>query len=98
MRALLTVLTIAALAATAHAQEMGGRGGKRRGSPQSAEQQKAAQQKKKAVDDAHKSALGRISESKEKYDPWRRVRSGGPYGILGVDDSPLLGRSRMRRV
>ncbi len=74
MRTLVAVLTIAALAATAHAQDMGGRGGKGRGSPQSAEQQKADQQKKKAVDDAYKSALGRISESKEKYDPWRGVR------------------------
>ncbi len=74
MKTLLAVLTIAALAATAHAQDMSGRRSKGRGSPQSTEQQKADQQKKKAVDDAYKSALGRIPDSKEKFDPWRSVR------------------------
>ena len=74
MRILLAVLASAVLAVLAHAQDMGGRGGKGRGSPQSTEQQKVDQQKKKAVDDAYKSALGRIPDSKEKYDPWRSVR------------------------
>ena len=71
MRILLAVLASAVLAVAAHAQDMGGKG---RGSQQSSEQQKADQQKKKAVDDAYKSAIGRIPDSKEKYDPWRSVR------------------------
>jgi hypothetical protein len=74
MRILLAVLAITVVAVAAHAQDMGGRGGKGRGSQQSGEQQKADQQKKKAVDDAYKSALGRIPDSKEKYDPWQGVR------------------------
>lgn len=74
MRILPAMLAIAVLAVTAHAQDMGSRGGKGRGSPQSSEQQKADQQKKKAVDDAYKSALGRVPSSKAKYDPWRSVR------------------------
>ena len=72
MRVLLAV-AIAALTGTAVAQDVG-HGRKGRGSPQNAEQQKADQQKKKAVDDAYKSAIGRIPGPKEKYDPWRGAR------------------------
>jgi hypothetical protein len=74
MRILLATLAIAVLAGTADGQEMGGRGGKGRGSQQSGEQQKADQQKKKEIDDAYKSAIGRIPDSKEKYDPWKTAR------------------------
>jgi hypothetical protein len=74
MRILLAVLTIAVLAGTADAQEMGGRGGKGRGSQQNGEQQKADQQKKKEVDDAYKSAIGRIPDPKAKFDPWKSAR------------------------
>ena len=77
MRVLLAGLTIALLAGTAGAQDIGAKGdkgGKGRNSPQNAEQQKAEQQKKKAIDDAYKAALGRIPDPKEKYDPWRNAR------------------------
>jgi hypothetical protein len=73
MRFLPVVLVIAALAGTAHAQDVG-HGRKGRGSPQNAEQQKTDQQKQKAIDDAYKSALGRIPDPKQKYDPWRSAR------------------------
>ena len=53
----------------------GGRGGKGRGGPQqNGEQQKADQKKKQAIDDAYKSAITRIPDSKEKYDPWKSSR------------------------
>jgi hypothetical protein len=74
MRFLLAALAIAVLAGTAYAQEMGGKGGKGRGSPQNSEQQKADQKKKQAIDDAYKSGLGRIPDAKEKYDPWKTAR------------------------
>jgi hypothetical protein len=74
MRVLLAALTIAFLAGTADAQDMGGKGSKGRNPPQNAEQQKAEQQKKKAIDDAYKAALGRIPDPKDKYDPWRNAR------------------------
>jgi hypothetical protein len=53
---------------------MGGKGGKGSHPPQNAEQQKAEQQKKKVIEDAYKSALGRIPDAKGKYDPWRNAR------------------------
>jgi hypothetical protein len=74
MRILLAALTIAFLAGTADAQDMGGKGNKGRNAPQNAEQQKAEQQKKKAIDDAYKAAVGRIPDPKDKYDPWRNTR------------------------
>lgn len=74
MRLFLAVLAVALLAGTADAQNMGGRGGKGRSSPENSEQQKAEQQKKKAVDDAYKAALGRIPDPQTKYDPWRSTR------------------------
>jgi hypothetical protein len=74
MRILLAVLAVAVMAIAAYAQDMGGRAGKGRGSPQNTEQQKADRQKKKVVDDTYKATLGRIPDSKEKYDPWRSVR------------------------
>src|SRR5262249_26083284 len=70
MRILLAVLVIAVLTGTAHARDMG-HGRKGRGSPHSAEQQKADQQKQKAGDDAYRSAIGRIPDPREKYDPMR---------------------------
>jgi hypothetical protein len=70
MRILPATRAIAVMAVAAHAQDIGEKG---RGSPPNAEQQKADRQKKKAVDDAYKSALGRIPDSKEKYEPWRSV-------------------------
>jgi hypothetical protein len=75
MRIFLAVLAIAVLARTAVAQDAGGGGGRKgRGSQQNAAQQQADQQKKKAVDDAYKSAIGRIPDPKEKYDPWKTAR------------------------
>jgi hypothetical protein len=74
MRILLAVLAIALLAGTADAQEMGGRGGKGRGpAPNGGDQQKTEQQKKQ-IDDAYKSAIGRIPDPKTKYDPWKTAR------------------------
>ena len=52
---------------------MGGGGHKGRGSAQNS-QQKADPQKQKAVDDAYKSAINRIPDPKEKYDPWKTAR------------------------
>lgn len=74
MKILVAVLVVVGLAGTAGAQNMGGKSGRGRNSPQNTEQQKSEQQKKKAVDDAYKSALGRIPESSGKYDPWRNAR------------------------
>lgn len=74
MRILLAALAIAVLAGTSGAQEMGG-GRKGRGASQSGQQQQADQQRKqKAIDDAYKSAISRIPDSKTKYDPWKSVR------------------------
>jgi hypothetical protein len=80
MRFFLTMLAIATLAGTAIAQDSGmsgagmGGGHKGRGAAQNAGQQQADQQKKKAIDDAYKSAITRIPDSKEKYDPWKTAR------------------------
>jgi hypothetical protein len=75
MRILFAMLAITILAGTAAAQDVGGRGGKGRGSQQqNSEQQKADQKKKQAVDDAYKSAIGRIPDPKEKFDPWKTAR------------------------
>jgi hypothetical protein len=74
MRILVAMLVVAFLAGTADAQNMGGKAGKGRNTPQNAEQQKAEQQKKKAAEDAYKAALGRIPDPKDKYDPWRSTR------------------------
>jgi hypothetical protein len=74
MRFLAAVLTIVSLVGPASAQNMGGKGGKGSHPPQNAEQEKAEQQKKKAIEDAYKSALGRIPDAKDKYDPWRNAR------------------------
>jgi hypothetical protein len=74
MRILLAALTIAFLAGTVHSQDIVGKGSKGRNPLQNAEQQKAEQQKKKAIDDAYKTAVGRIPDPKEKYDPWRNTR------------------------
>jgi hypothetical protein len=79
MRILLAILAIAALAGTAHAQDagagggLGGGGHKGRGAAQNT-QQKADPKKQKAIDDAYKSAIGRIPDPKEKYDPWKTAR------------------------
>jgi hypothetical protein len=75
MRIFLAMLAIAVLAGTAVAQErpdIGGRKG--RGSQQNAQQQQQADQKKKAIDDAYNSAINRIPDPKEKYDPWKTAR------------------------
>jgi hypothetical protein len=66
------VLSTALLAGTAYAQGMGGRAGKGHRSPDAQQQKAADQQKKKAVDDAYRSALGRIPDA--KYDPWKTAR------------------------
>jgi hypothetical protein len=81
MRILLAVLAITALAGTAQAQDagggagggLGGGGHKGRGAGQNT-QQKADPQKQKAIDDAYKSAIKRIPDPKEKYDPWKTAR------------------------
>ena len=49
----LVVLTLVLLASPAYAQNMGGKGGEGRNSPQNADQQKAEQQKKNAAEDAY---------------------------------------------
>jgi hypothetical protein len=73
MRILLAVLAVAVLTGAAAAQDMGGKGGKgRSGSQQNSNQQNPDQKKK--IDDAYKSAVGRIPDSKEKYDPWKNAR------------------------
>jgi hypothetical protein len=75
MRIFLAMLAIAALAGTAVAQERTGIDGRKgHGSQQNAQQQQADQQKKKTVDDAYNSAIKRIPDPKEKYDPWKTAR------------------------
>lgn len=76
MRIFLAVLAVAFVVGTAHAQTMGGMGGGRkgRGAQQNAAQQKADQQQRKAVDEAYQSAVKRIPDAKEKYDPWKNAR------------------------
>jgi hypothetical protein len=76
VRIFLATLAIAILAGTAIAQDAGMGGGRKGhgGAAQNAGQQQADQQKKKAVDDAYKSAITRIPEPKEKYDPWKTAR------------------------
>jgi hypothetical protein len=53
---------------------MAGGKGSKRSAPQNTEQQKADQQKKKAIDDAFNTALKRIPDPQQKYDPWRNAR------------------------
>jgi hypothetical protein len=74
MRILVALLVVAFLCGAADAQNIGGKGGKGRNSPQNSEQQKAEQKKKKEIDDAYKAGLGRIPDPKAKYDPWRNTR------------------------
>lgn len=76
MRIFLAMLAIAVLAGTAVAQDAGAGGGGRkgRGAHQNAQTQQADPQKKKAIDDAYKSAVSRIPDPKEKYDPWKTAR------------------------
>jgi hypothetical protein len=74
MRILVAWLAIAVVAGTAHAQDLGGRGGKGRGSQQGAEQQKNDPQKKKAIEEGYQSGIRRIPDPKEKYDPWKIAR------------------------
>ena len=75
MRIFLAMLAIAALAGTADAQDFGGRGGgKGRGGPAENGDPKKTEQQKKQIDDAYKSAIGRIPDPKTKYDPWKTAR------------------------
>jgi len=76
MRIFLAMLAIAVLAGTAGAQDMGGGrgGGKGRGGPPNGDQQQKTEQQKKQIDDAYKSAIGRIPDPKTKYDPWKTAR------------------------
>jgi hypothetical protein len=82
MRILLSVLlAIAVVAGTvlemAYAQDAGGGAGgsrKGRGGQNAAESQADKQKKTKAIDDAYKSAVTRIPDPKDKYDPWKNAR------------------------
>jgi hypothetical protein len=80
MRIFLTALLATAVVAgtaleTAHAQENSGlTGRKERGAQNTAQSQADKQRKNKAVDDAYKSAVTRIPDAKEKYDPWKNAR------------------------
>jgi hypothetical protein len=79
MRILLTVLLAIAVVAgaafeTAHAQENSGLTGRKGKGAQNTESQADKQKKNKAVDDAYKSAVTRIPDPKEKYDPWKNAR------------------------
>jgi hypothetical protein len=85
MRFVSVALALAIVTGSAVAQEtpdtggargvrgVGGEGSGRRAAP-SPEQQKINQEKKKASEDAYKSALKGIPDSKTKDDPWRGVR------------------------
>jgi hypothetical protein len=78
MRILLTVLLTIVVAGaayeTAHAQENSGLTGRKGKGAQNTESQADKQKKNKAVDDAYKSAVTRIPDAKEKYDPWKNAR------------------------
>jgi hypothetical protein len=80
MRILLAILAIVALVGTAQAQDAGGGaggglgGGGHKGRGGGPTQQKADPQKQKAIDEAYKSAINRIPDPKEKYDPWKNTR------------------------
>ena len=69
MRIMLAALAVTVLTTTVHAA--GGHRGRDTSNP---DQQKADQQKKKAIDDAYKSAVGKIPSPTQKYDPWRNAR------------------------
>jgi len=83
MRFVSVALALAIVTGSAVAQEtpdavrgvrgVGGEGSGRRAAP-SPEQQKIDWEKKKAAEDAYKSALKGIPDSKIKADPWRGVR------------------------
>jgi hypothetical protein len=85
MRFLSVALALAIVTGSAVAQEtrdtgdvrgvrgVGGEGSGRRAAP-SPEQQKIDWEKKKAAEDAYKSVLKAIPDSKTKADPWRGVR------------------------
>ncbi|MBO0753899.1 MAG: hypothetical protein J2P53_17400 [Bradyrhizobiaceae bacterium] len=73
MRMLLALLAIAVTAGAGHAQDAGG-GHKGRGSRQKADTQTSDPQKKKQIEDAYRSAIKRIPDAKEKYDPWKNAR------------------------
>ena len=82
MRLISVTLALAIMTGSAVAQErpdtggvrgVGGEGSGRRAAP-SPERQKIDWEKKKAAEDAYKSALKGIPDSKTKADPWRGVR------------------------
>jgi hypothetical protein len=74
--ALLAIAVVAGAAFdTAHAQENSGLTGRKgKGAQDTAQSQADKQKKNKAVDDAYKSAVTRIPDPKEKYDPWKNAR------------------------
>jgi len=79
MRFISMALALAIVAGSALAQDMRDMGGmkgegKGRHAVQSSEQQKIERDKKKAAEDAYKSSLKSIPDSKTKDDPWRGVR------------------------
>ena len=84
MRFISVTLALAIMTGSAVAQErpdtggvrgVGGVGSGRGATPSpSPEQQKIDWEKKKAAEDAYKSALKGIPDSKTKTDPWRGVR------------------------
>jgi hypothetical protein len=69
MRILIAVLTIALLSSTAHAQGTG-KGKRHRQDTQKTEDLS----KKKADEKAYRDALKNIPDSKEKSDPWGKMR------------------------
>jgi hypothetical protein len=81
MRILLAMLTIAIMAGAALADDTStgtgagtGLGGGHKGRGSQNTQQPADPKKQKAIDDAYKSAITRIPDPKEKYDPWKSAR------------------------
>jgi hypothetical protein len=81
MRILLSVLLATAVVAgaafeAAYAQntENSGLTGRKGKGQNAAESQADKQKKTKAIDDAYKSAVTRIPDPKEKYDPWKNAR------------------------
>jgi hypothetical protein len=80
MRILLSILLVIAVVAgtaleTAYAQENSGLTGRKgHGAQNTAQSQADKQKKNKAVDEAYKSAVKRIPDPKEKYDPWKTAR------------------------
>jgi hypothetical protein len=68
------MLVLAIVAGTAHAQDAGDRFGRKGHGAAPGANQKADPQQKKKADEAFNSAVKRIPDPKDKFDPWKNAR------------------------